>query len=68
MSQDNKAIKILELYAVWYHKEMLNLSLGDRKNKPNINEFLSVQIGREQIADLLLSTPELKALAKALEL
>ena len=68
MSQENKAIKILELYAVWYHKEMLDFSLGNRKDNPNINEFLSVQIGREQVADLLLSTPELKALAKALGL
>ena len=68
MSEENKAIKILNLYALFYHKEMLSLSNKDRDTKPNLNEFLELQVGREKLADLILSSKELHELAKALEL
>jgi hypothetical protein len=68
MSEENKAIKILNLYALFYHKEMLALSNKDRDTEPNLNEFLELQVGREKLADLILSSKELHELAKALEL
>tara|TARA_A100001201_G_scaffold142633_2_gene141388 strand:+ start:764 stop:961 length:198 start_codon:yes stop_codon:yes gene_type:complete len=65
MSEENITVKILNLYALWYHKEMLNES---RENQPTLNEFLEVQVRDGNVADLLNSVPELKGLAKALEL
>ena len=65
MSEENLTVKLLNLYAMWYHKEMLNES---RENQPTLNEFLDVQVRDNSVADLLNAVPELKGLAKALEL
>tara|TARA_R100000329_G_scaffold60101_1_gene53848 strand:- start:3000 stop:3197 length:198 start_codon:yes stop_codon:yes gene_type:complete len=65
MSEENITVKILNLYAMWYHKEMLDET---RENPPILNEFLEVQIKDGNIADLFNSIPELKGIAKALEL
>lgn len=65
MSEANLTVKLLNLYAMWYHKEMLNES---RESQPTLNEFLDVQVKDNSVADLLNAVPELKGLAKALEL
>ena len=65
MSEENLTVKLLNLYAMWYHKEMLNES---RENQPTLNEFLDVQVKDNSVADLLNAVPELKGLAKALDL
>ena len=65
MSNESLAVKILNLYALWYHKEMLDTSRADT---PKLDEFLTVQVGEGNVADLVNSAPELKALSKALGL
>ena len=65
MSEENITVKLLNLYAMWYHKEMLNET---RENPPTLHEFLDVQIKSGNIRDLFNSIPELKGIAKALEL
>ena len=65
MSNESLAVKILNLYALWYHKEMLDTN---RTDTPKLDEFLTIQIGEGNIADLLYAEPELRALSKVLGL
>ena len=65
MSNESFAVKILNLYALWYHKEMLDTN---RTDTPKLDEFLTIQIGEGNIADLLNAEPELRALSKVLGL
>ena len=65
MSNESLAVKILNLYALWYPKEMLDTNKTDT---PKLDEFLTIQIGEGNIADLLNAEPELRALSKVLGL
>ena len=69
MSTENSSVKIMNLYAKWYHAEKTDATFGDRKDEPTLEEFIKQYVlENDNISDLLNSSKELKALAEALNI